>query len=576
MASAAPWSPDPGTLRPVQPTASAWNPDTSTLRPAANDPLVTGKGMMQAAQSQARPTSLPEPKPGFVSRAGQAMGLTQTTDPASEFASFLTDLRQHPAQEFLNGAKQLAMAPVNLTYQATHHPLDTSESIMPVNRAIGDVKAGNYGAATGDIAGGVANTVALAQATKALPEIANNSAALLSKGGIDPVEAVRSSAENAITKIARGIGVADPEPPALMTKAVKPLASNIGWEKAIQTAMPNMKAAEADLGHPIQGVDDALDAVGLAKKQIWSQYAQKLQAGSDIGATIDGNQIADAMMQSIDKRTSVQNPDLADHIASVADTYRRQIPLDEAEDFLQSANRDLHNYYAKNKVGQQVALSDPEKAYTVAEATSLRGALYDKLDDVAGEGSADMKRQYGALSNVDNELLRRQNVAARQQPMSLSEQLTNARAYGKIAKGVLTASPGDVIEGVRSAAMAKYLKERFTTDAMITRAFAKTGVPTSSATPAVTRPPVAGLLPSGPMFTPPPADASGPTKLPTPAVTATTRAQRLGLLLPEKTGLVTPPTTSESGVTGVNAPATLQRNPNTGRIQRVYLGTNKP
>lgn len=544
----------------------------------SNEPLKTGAGMMEAAQRQARPTStsLPEPKPSLLSRASQAVGLTSGTDPASELASQLMELRQHPAHEFLSGTKQLLMGPVNLAYQATHYPLDTSEAIMPANRAIGDVKQGNYGAAAGDLIGGVANTVALAKATQALPEIAKNAALALNKAGVDPVEAVRASAEKSITNISRSIGIADPPPSGLITKAVKPLSSNIGWDKAIEIALPNMKAAEADLGHPIQGVDDALDAVGIAKKKIWSQYSQKLGAGSAVGATVDGNQIADAMTQSIDKRTSVQNPELAGHIESVADTYRRPIPLDEAEDFLQSANRDLHNYYAKNKVGQQVALSDPEKAYTVAEANALRESLYSKLDDIGGEGSADLKKQYGSLSNVENELLRRQNVAARQQPMSLSEQLTIARSYGKIAKGVLTASPGDVIEGVRSAAMAKFLKERYTTDAMITRAFAKT---TAAATPgpAVSTRPIAGLLPSGPLFTRPPADASGPVNLGNPAVTATTRAQRLGLLLPEKTGpLVTPPNTSESTVRGVNAPTSLQRNPKTGRIQRVYLATNEP
>ena len=38
-------------------------------------------------------------------------------------------------------------------------------------------------------------------------------------------------------------------------------------------------------------MDDALDAVGAAKKKVWAQYAPKLQAGSAVGATIDGNQV---------------------------------------------------------------------------------------------------------------------------------------------------------------------------------------------------------------------------------------------------------------------------------------------
>ena len=249
------------------------------------------------------------------------------------------------------------------------------------------------------------------------------------------------------SQIARTLGITDPPPNQLLTKAIKPMASNTGWDSAIAKAAPDMKAVEADLGHPISGVDDALEAVSLAKKGIWSQYAAKLQAAKQAFpnapsmSTIDGNEIADAMMNSIDKRTQLQRPDLVERIQKVADTYRRPMGLDEAEDFLQSTNNDLHNYYAKNKVGRQVAQGDPEMGSTVAEGDQLRDSLYSTLDNLTGPGAADLKARYGALSNVENELLRRKNVSARQQPDSLAEQLSMARAYGKIAVGVARMSP---------------------------------------------------------------------------------------------------------------------------------------
>ena len=65
--------------------------------------------------------------------------------------------------------------------------------------------------------------------------------------------------------------------------------------------------------------------------------------------------------------------------------------LEEAEDFLQSANNDLHTYYAKNKVGQQVAERDPSTGYVVAEAGQLRDSLYSALDNLTGPGAADLK-----------------------------------------------------------------------------------------------------------------------------------------------------------------------------------------
>jgi hypothetical protein len=246
---------------------------------------------------------------------------------------------------------------------------------------------------------------------------------------------------------------------------------------------------EADLGHPIAGVDDALSAASVAKKGIWKQYATKLKSAAtglgdeETGAVIDGNEVADAMMGAIDKRTRLQNPGLVEHIEKIADTYRRPMGVEEAEDFLQSANNDLHSYYAKNKVGRQVAMKDPATGYVVAEAEQLRDSLYSKLDDLTGPGAADLKGRYGALSNVENELLRRKNVAARQQPESLAEQIGMARSVGKIAVGVARMSPTAMLEGTQSLAAAKWLKTRGLTDNMIMRAFQGLGSQGPTATP---------------------------------------------------------------------------------------------
>jgi hypothetical protein len=307
------------------------------------------------------------------------------------------------------------------------------------------------------------------------------------EGGAGGGPAVESAPGAAVGRIARTLGLTDPPPLDLLTKAVKPLASNTGWNKAIASAAPDMKLAETDLGHPITGIDDALEANSIAKKGIWAQYAAKLQAASapqvasDLSetaggsATIDGNSVADAMMKSIDARTRMQNPDLVERIQRVADTYRRPMGLDEAEDFLQSANNDLHSYYAKNKVGRQVAQGDPSISSVVAEADQLRDSLYSKLDELTGPGAAELKQRYGALSNVQNELLRRQNVAARQQPDSLAEQIGMARAFGKIAVGTLRGSPSSMMEGVQSLAAGKFIKARNLPDNMILRAFQALG-----------------------------------------------------------------------------------------------------
>lgn len=263
----------------------------------------------------------------------------------------------------------------------------------------------------------------------------------------------------------------DGSPEDLMTRAVKPGKNNTGWNNDVQTAVPLMKSAEQALGKPIAGVDDALEAAQAAKKQIWQQYQARLGPAAAQGLTIDGNQIADAMMQSIDNRTAVQNPGLVARVKAIADTYRKPMNLGDAEDFLQSANKDLNSYYAKNKVGQQVAQNDPEISSTVAEAGALRQQLYSKLDQVSGPGAAQLKQAYGSLTNVEKELYGRQLVAARQQPESLSQQLGTIGGVGRIAKGIVTMNPGDIMEGTQNIAVSKMLKDRNSSDSMIQRAF---------------------------------------------------------------------------------------------------------
>jgi hypothetical protein len=288
-----------------------------------------------------------------------------------------------------------------------------------------------------------------------------------------------------------------------MTRAVKPTSSNTGWDDAIKTAMPDLKAAEADLGKPVENINDALQAVTIAKKKVWREYSDQLAAANAVDAgplqtrdpqtgqfkpvtrvpTIDGNQIADAMMNSIDKRQATLDPGLTDRVKAAADTYRRPMPLDEAEDFLQSANNELQSYYAKNKVGRRAAQGDPSIASTVAEADALRDNLYSKIQDLTGEDPTNPKNRYGALSNVESELLRRKNVAARQQPMSLQEQIAGPAAAGKIVAGALRlpTNPPEgfsmMREGATRLVVSQALKNAMTTDNMISTAFERYGKP---------------------------------------------------------------------------------------------------
>lgn len=410
---------------------------------------------------------------------------------------------------------------------------------------IGGMAAGTLGGAAGQIAGKAAG---MSPAGTAVLSDALGLGA--GAAGAEGAEAVAPKIGAAAVRLFPA--AFDGPPESLLTRAIKPNKNNVNWNANLRTAIPLMKSAEDSLGHPVGGVDDALTATKVAKQGIWQQIQARLSGAGQMGATIDGNQIADAMMASIDKRTALQNPAKVAQIKATADTYRGPMSVADAEDFLQSSNAEMNAYYAKNKVARSVAERDPEIAYKLAEGDALRGALYDKMDQIGGPGAAQLKQAYGALTNVQKELYGRQLVAARQNPESLSEQLSTARGVGTAVKGVVTlpfrplGALGDIAEGTQNVAISRAIKARNSSDAMITRAFAKaqpaTPFPPSlySAFNRVTRQPITQaealgrLLPRGPIQTPSPADASGAVSYAPPAYSPDTRASRLGLLLPQQ------------------------------------------
>jgi hypothetical protein len=258
-----------------------------------------------------------------------------------------------------------------------------------------------------------------------------------------------------------------------LTKAIKPAKNNTGWFEAIKNVVPDIQETAAKAKLPINNLEDLSNVIKLTKDRLWKSYTEILGPHAD--STIDGNQIADAMLNSLDKRTQVQNRGLVEKLIDKAATYRKPLSLSDAEDFLQSANNELHNFYAKNKVGQKVAASDPDVAPVLAEATALRDSLYSKLNDLTGKDAALLKKKYGDLSNIQTEVIGRKNVAARQNPDSLGAQLNTAQAVGNILESVADMKLGSAAKGVGQFAASKYLQRKNSTDGLIQSAFSRLG-----------------------------------------------------------------------------------------------------
>jgi hypothetical protein len=388
------------------------------------------------------------------------------------------------------------------------------------------------------------------------------------------------------------------EPFDAITRAVKPASSNVGWKDSLQRSMPEMKAAEADLGRPIQGVADALEAVKTAKQKLWDQRAQMM--GRRSGAYADAAPVADAIVSSVPETLKLENPRAVTQILNTAAAYRKPMPLTQIEALLKDANAELDGFYAKYPGAKRSALrANPEIAASEAKARALREVLYNALDD-EGQGGAprEIGQRLRALISMEDELYRRQNVADRQQPDSLSQQVGKWTAAGHVARGLVTGNPADVAVGAAEAAASKWVKSQQTTDALIARAFKNyNGKPAAINLSDVRQP--AGFLTEGDRITPPPPDPSfvrsapamaqppNPRRaLPSPAIApppppdgsfvrgadAMPAPPNPARSLPQGNTLITPPPPDPSYVKAVDAASMVARDPKSGRGFRVYSG----
>lgn len=150
------------------------------------------------------------------------------------------------------------------------------------------------------------------------------------------------------------------------------------------------------------------------------------------GPMIDGNQIADAIAGSIDKRSALKYPGQADTIRNFADTYRRPLSPQEAEKFLEYANRESKSYF---EAARQDPHQSPSMQANLAEGDALRKSLYSLLDNIEPGKAAQLKKTYGSLASLQDYLQKRLPVTERQSPVNLQQSINRPLAALQFAKG---------------------------------------------------------------------------------------------------------------------------------------------
>ena len=409
---------------------------------------------------------------------------------------------------------------------------------------------------------------------------------------IQAVQDALSTARNAKT-VARNNPVTNtvmgPDPEALtpvqaFTEATKPRSSIQNFSDHVDRALPDARRALDSLGIDPDNMtlSDAERAVVQAKKDVWDEFEQN-HLNPNQHVTLDTSPVADRIQAVADRMTNIQKrrmPGITDEIdQAVSDYQGQQMTVGQIEDRIQELNNQLRSQQAQTKVNETALRRDPKYAHQFAELDGLRQMEKDAFGELSGPEAADLKQRYGSLKVLEDVIDRRINVVERQNPAGLYDTASRMEGLADMAKGLLGRDPKQIGAGMVKMRVGQNAAKLNDPNFLISHAFKKTTPRPPTIWNGEYEPePPKGLLGPGPIITPPPADTSGSVPFTSPAYNGTTRAQRLGLMLPEQTAIPLGASTAAGGSPEGVLPAQriIQQDPRTGQIRTTFGPSTGP
>jgi hypothetical protein len=197
--------------------------------------------------------------------------------------------------------------------------------------------------------------------------------------------------------------------------------------------------------------------------------------------------------------------------------------LAEADTLARTVNTELRKFESMNPADKSAAMQTNSKISGLKDLDRQLGQkINTELTRVGEEGLTQYERRYAALSKVRDQLQKRANAVELVQPgmiKAVVQPVARALTGGK--SGIASASQAAVADVNIGRMLQKGLKQLAKTDLQPVRS--------------APRPPVKGLLNASPIELGSSVEPLSPPSRPQPAYT-TSRAQRKGLLLPDKAG----------------------------------------
>lgn len=296
---------------------------------------------------------------------------------------------------------------------AALHPIRTAQEITGGRQFGEDIEAGRYGAAAGDVAGGLFNVFSPKLIKEAHPIQRTRQALGSVRDTIRPPTVQRAS-----DLFERGVGStmgADPEATfhqdfrraakyiAPETKQY-PLPGGRGRDVKVPTGPSGQMSPSYRPGGAVQSANVAHNA----KLNLWRNYVDPvMEQFGDVQRP--GSTLSEAVRNSVTGYDLQFNPGVARKTLEFADALDRPMTIRQMNEFVKQMNAEpgVTRFYNLDADGQAAVLKvNPLVRSQITVVEAARKQILDALEDVGGEQFrnqfASIKSDYGAIGNIED------------------------------------------------------------------------------------------------------------------------------------------------------------------------------
>ena len=251
-------------------------------------------------------------------------------------------------------------------------------------------------------------------------------------------------------------------------KAIKPSITVGRNKKVIRESLNAVNDEIIARGMKPTNVKEYADAIAQTKKQVWTEIESKLASGSN--SKVNLREIADKLIEMADSPTLMRaDKNVASKIKKMAENIISngdEVSVLEAEQLKQFINSELSGAFGK------FTLSNAEQNAKKLITKEIGQQLDKVLSSIPGEFSG-LKKKYGALREIEEDVLKRLIVFERQNPQGLVESVSKISGVGNILKGLIKLSPADIAKGAGELALGQIQRRSNDADQLVKRAFEK-------------------------------------------------------------------------------------------------------